>query len=243
MGSTEIVEPHGEPTHPAMITKRFGKRQGLAHLALVASTTGAMVTLPHTRVDRCGAPQGEHMLQSGFAMHGSHLNVIHPTAAVALFDVPGGETLAPADDRTAAPSWGWIAPTEPLQQRRLIAGKRIGEDRRHVPGTQTVFGIAQHGQRLLISSLTHDERHDQLAVSGHCRMIPTAHRPLRVPQPSNVSAFFYVIPLLAKRHSPWGHALDVLIVDTLRARRHHARHLRAARCHRPAGRLGAQTAG
>src|SRR5262245_27150013 len=40
---TEIVESHREPTHPAVIPRRFGKGQGLAHFAPVAPATGAVM--------------------------------------------------------------------------------------------------------------------------------------------------------------------------------------------------------
>jgi hypothetical protein len=34
VGPTEIIEPHRQPTHPAVIPIHFGKSQGLSHLAL-----------------------------------------------------------------------------------------------------------------------------------------------------------------------------------------------------------------
>ena len=48
---TEIVEPDREPTHPAVIPRRFGKSQRLTHLALIAQATGAVMPLHHTGVN------------------------------------------------------------------------------------------------------------------------------------------------------------------------------------------------
>ena len=51
MGVTEIIQPHREPTHPAMIPGGFGKSQGLTHFALIAQATGPVLTLSRTRVN------------------------------------------------------------------------------------------------------------------------------------------------------------------------------------------------
>ena len=59
--ATEVVEPHREPTHPPVIPVRFGKGQRLVYLALVAQTTGAVVTFHHTRVNLFVAQPGEPM--------------------------------------------------------------------------------------------------------------------------------------------------------------------------------------
>ena len=50
VSTTEIVEPYREPTHPAVIPRRFGKGQGLPDLALIAQATRPVMTLDHTRV-------------------------------------------------------------------------------------------------------------------------------------------------------------------------------------------------
>ena len=47
---TEIVQPHREPAPPAVIPRHFGKRQGLAYLALIAEATGAVMALAPTLV-------------------------------------------------------------------------------------------------------------------------------------------------------------------------------------------------
>src|SRR5688572_20276731 len=43
MGVTEIVQSYREPTHPAVIPRRFGKSQRLTPLALIAQATGAIL--------------------------------------------------------------------------------------------------------------------------------------------------------------------------------------------------------
>ena len=50
MSVAEIVQPHREPTPPAVIPRCFGKGQGLTHLALIAQATGSVMTLYRTRV-------------------------------------------------------------------------------------------------------------------------------------------------------------------------------------------------
>ena len=44
MSVAEIVQPHREPTPPAVIPRCFGKGQGLTHLALIAQATGSVMT-------------------------------------------------------------------------------------------------------------------------------------------------------------------------------------------------------
>ena len=51
MRLTEVVEPHREPTHPAVIPLRFGKGQRLAHLPLVPQATGSVMPFDDTRID------------------------------------------------------------------------------------------------------------------------------------------------------------------------------------------------
>ena len=47
MSVAEIVQPHREPTHPAVIPRRFGKGERLAHLALITQATGPVVSWDH----------------------------------------------------------------------------------------------------------------------------------------------------------------------------------------------------
>ena len=51
MSVTKIVQPHREPTHPAVIPRCFGKGQGLTHFALIAQATGPVMTLHYTGVN------------------------------------------------------------------------------------------------------------------------------------------------------------------------------------------------
>ena len=83
----EIVEAHRQPTHPTVIPWCFRKGEGLAHLALIAQTTGAGVTLDHTRVHQLVTQEIPHMRKTGFAMYRSSFNAIHPTTYVGLFGI------------------------------------------------------------------------------------------------------------------------------------------------------------
>jgi len=47
---TEVVQPYREPTHPAVIPRRFGKGQGLMHIAVIAQANGPIMPLHHARV-------------------------------------------------------------------------------------------------------------------------------------------------------------------------------------------------
>src|SRR5687768_8916287 len=103
---TEIVESHREPTHPAVIAMRFGKGQRLAHLALVAQATGAIVTFHHTGIDLLVAQEIEHMGKPGFAMHRSHLNSCNPSAFIVFLDLAIRQALPPAEHWTPASALG-----------------------------------------------------------------------------------------------------------------------------------------
>jgi hypothetical protein len=108
MRLTAGVAPHREPPHPAVIPQRFGKGQGLAHLALVPETTGAVVTLDPAGVDVRVPQPLPHMRKRGCPMNGTHCNASDSTTFVALVDLPIGQPLVPANDRTLAAPSRWI---------------------------------------------------------------------------------------------------------------------------------------
>ena len=69
MRPTKIIPPYREPTHPAVIPRRFREGARLAHLALIAQATGPVLTLHDTRLDDFIAEQIQDMLQTHLAMH------------------------------------------------------------------------------------------------------------------------------------------------------------------------------
>ena len=69
MSSTEVAKPHREPAHPTVITKCFGKGQGLSDLALIAQATRSIMTFDHACIDLLISQQLQDMLEFGFAMH------------------------------------------------------------------------------------------------------------------------------------------------------------------------------
>ena len=103
---TEIIEPHREPTHPAVIPLRLGKGQRVSYFAPVAQAAGTVVAVHHARVDLRVAQQREHMLKTRFAMHRSDLDPLHPTAFVAFLNLTIGQALPPTDYRTAPSALG-----------------------------------------------------------------------------------------------------------------------------------------
>jgi hypothetical protein len=155
MSPTEVVQPHGEPTHPLVIARHFGEGQGLSHLALVAQPTGAVVPFHDTCVHLLVAERGEHMFKTCFALHRSYLYSCHPTAFVAFLDLAVGQALSPADHRTTPLALGRVTAAEHLQKRRLVAGIGIGENGGQMPLTQTVFRVLDSGQRLIIGTVAH----------------------------------------------------------------------------------------
>ena len=58
MPLTKVIQPYGEPAHPAVRARGFRKGQSLAHLALIAQATRAVMTLHDTRVDVLIAQEG-----------------------------------------------------------------------------------------------------------------------------------------------------------------------------------------
>jgi hypothetical protein len=87
---TDIVQPHREPTHPAVIPCRFGKGQGLPGLTLIAQATGPVMTLYHTRVDDFVPEKIQDVLEAGFAMHDPHFYSLNPMPFRMFFDLPQG---------------------------------------------------------------------------------------------------------------------------------------------------------
>jgi hypothetical protein len=169
-------EAHRQPTHPAVRAPSVSKRQGLADCPLVAYTTGAIMTLPHTRGALLVTPQIQHMLQTGVAMACSSFHALPPTPFVRLLHLPIGQPLAPAPPRTTPPPWGRGPMAEYFQEGRRVAGQGIGETRRQVPCAKTSGGILPHSQGLVIGPFAHPHGHPQLAVSGHGGMSPPGAR-------------------------------------------------------------------
>src|SRR5262249_45910546 len=85
---TAMVETHRPPTYPAVRAPGLQKRRGLAALTLTTSTTGAGVTLSHTRVALLVTQERQHRLKTGFAIDRSYFNAIHPTPLPDFFTGP-----------------------------------------------------------------------------------------------------------------------------------------------------------
>jgi hypothetical protein len=95
MSVAEMISPHREPTHPAVISHRFGNGQGLPHFALMAHATGPVLTLHHARITNLVAEEVQDMLQTRFAMHDSHVHPLDPTPLLLFVHLPIGPALGP----------------------------------------------------------------------------------------------------------------------------------------------------
>ena len=220
MRVTEIVQPHREPTHPAVIPRRFGKGQGLTHFALIAQATGPIMPLHHTRVNHFVAQQGQDMLQTGFAMDGSYFHPLDPAALVDFVSLAHRPSLAANGPRDAPPGlWcrGAVGgnavqtpPTAPTHTRI-----RIRKDRWQMPGTQTTLGVVHQGLRLFLRPFADDKRDHQLAVRRDRRMVPHVPSLGALVQPDTASAFFHKAPLLIKLQGAWGHVAYPLVMEPL----------------------------
>jgi hypothetical protein len=76
MSVAEIIQPHREPTHPAVIPRCFGKGERLAHLALITQATGPVMTLHRTRMNDCVAYNGSSPLKRRYFQSYQLLNQI-----------------------------------------------------------------------------------------------------------------------------------------------------------------------
>jgi hypothetical protein len=174
---TDIVQSHGEPTHPAGIAGRFGKGQGLAHLAAVAPATRAMMPLHDTCIDLLIPESVQHLVETGCAPHRPHIDPYDPTAFVDFVHVPIRPALRPPYHRTSDTACGamarWCVTTSThLQEGRLIAPRSVGENRWQRPGAQPAFGILDSGQRLLWGAFADDPGDAQLPIGSHRGMSP-----------------------------------------------------------------------
>src|SRR5215472_2694682 len=126
MAPTEVIQSHGEPAHPAVIPWGFREGQGLAHLALIAQATGAVMTPHHTGVDMPVAQQGQDVLEPRFTIEGTHFNPLNPSLLIVLFHLPIGQALRPAEDRARRPALSCgtgsrVTPSKGLQDGGCIA--------------------------------------------------------------------------------------------------------------------------
>lgn len=96
MPPTNVIQPHGEPAHPAVIARCFRKSQGLTHLVLIAQATRAVMPLHHTRVDVLIAQQGQNALEPRFVIEGAHFDPLDPTSLIVFFYLTIGQALRPA---------------------------------------------------------------------------------------------------------------------------------------------------
>src|SRR5262245_31257628 len=102
----EVVQPHREPAHPAVVPARCGKGQGLPDLALVPQATGPIMPFDDTRVNDFVPEEGQDMLQMRLAMHRSHLHPLDPTALVDFLHLSIGQALRPTHHGPRRPAFG-----------------------------------------------------------------------------------------------------------------------------------------
>ena len=172
MSSTEVAKPHREPAHPTVITKCFGKGQGLSDLALIAQATRSIMTFDHACIDLLISQQLQDMLEFGFAMHYPDFNPIHASSFVHFLNWSIGQALTPTKHWQTALARSRVSPTEDLQQGGFITGKGIGKDRWQVVLAESLFGILDQGQRVIVGPFAHPQGHHQLTLCSYRPMIP-----------------------------------------------------------------------
>ena len=172
MSSTEVAKPHREPAHPTVITKCFGKGQGLSDLALIAQATRSIMTFDHACIDLLISQQLQDMLEFGFAMHYPDFNPIHASSFVHFLNWSIGQALTPTKHWQTALARSRVSPTEDLQQGGSITGKGIGKDRWQVVLAESLFGILDQGQRVIVGPFAHPQGHHQLTLRSYRPMIP-----------------------------------------------------------------------
>ena len=128
-GPTELVKPHQELTHPAVIPISLGTGQGLVPLALVTPTTGAVMTLDHSGVNGVVTPQLQPGFKRSLTRDDTPSHGIDSISWVTLCHWSLGESRTTATYGTTASPWGRVTTPNDLQPSRFIAGPDIGEAR------------------------------------------------------------------------------------------------------------------
>ena len=215
MSSTEVAKPHRESAHPTVITKCFGKGQGLSDLALIAQATRSIMTFDHACIDLLISQQLQDMLEFGFAMHYPDFNPIHASSFVHFLNWSIGQALTPTKHWQTALARSRVSPTEDLQQGGFITGKGIGKDRWQVVLAESLFGILDQGQRVIVGPFAHPTRTPPTYSPQLPPDDPIDCQPLEAHARHNVFAFFHIGPVLVEFHCSWGKVVDLLIMETL----------------------------
>lgn len=195
----KVLEPHREPAHPAVGARCVRKGQRLAHLALVAQATRAVLPLPHTRVHGGIAQHGQDVLAPRFAIEGAPCNPLDPAPLILFLSLPLGHPLRPAEDGTRRPACrpearGRGTRPKGLQDGGRIARVGLSENRGQMPGPQTAPGVLDEGMGLVGGPLAPDQPPHQFTVCGHRRVLPQVARPLCLVGLAALLLFFTTLP-------------------------------------------------
>ena len=176
MRATDMVGAHREPTPPAGIATGLREGPCLSHLTRMAQTTRAVVTLDHAGMDRLVTSPRQPVCQTGLAMNRPPLHLTDTPLLVVLVHLAIGPSLTPTTPRTTASTWGGVATTNDLPQRRVVTGHALGEQGWQRTRASTIRGLLYPGSRLIVGALAHSERAPPLAISRHGAMSPLITR-------------------------------------------------------------------
>ena len=142
-----------------------------------------MMALPHPRIDRLLAPQGQDRLAPRFALEGTHGAPLDPPLLRVFLHLPIGPPWGPAEDNTRRPA-GRLEPRgRGTTSKRCQAGSRLpggglGANRRPMPSTATAPGGCAQSPGLRLGPLAHDPAHAPFPLCRHCGVRPPLTRPL-----------------------------------------------------------------
>src|SRR5262245_57913877 len=122
---TEIVQPHREPAHPAVIPWGFRKGEGLTDLPLIPQATRPVMSRHHTGIAVLLAPSGQDMLELRFPLEGTPCDPLDPPLLRVFLHLSIGQPLRPAGDKTGCSALclgtgDRVTPSKCLQDRSLI---------------------------------------------------------------------------------------------------------------------------
>lgn len=177
VSATDMVPPRREPTHPAVLPRRWSTGEGLPDLALMAHAPGPVLALDHTRVDDCVAAELQALLQAGLARPAPPLDALSPAPFSVFFALPLGSTVRPASDGAPEPTCGPVGRGRRATAAGVEAGGRlsvrgIGEAGGQRPRTAPLCGSAAPGGGRLVGPCAHDERPEPLALGRAGGMVP-----------------------------------------------------------------------
>src|SRR5919202_3255465 len=208
MPPTKVIEPHREPTHPAVIPRHFGEGQRLPHLPLIPQATSPIMPFDDAGINLLIAQQGQHMFQPRFAIEHADFDPLNPTPFIVFFHLPIGQALGPAQDGTTRPTAGAVGrgriPTSKgFKDGGLIALIGIGEDHGQMPWPETPFGIVHQSLGLLVGPFAHNKGDHQLAIRSNGGMIPHVAGLCRVVVAAALLLFFTKLHCSSNSSARW----------------------------------------